>query len=106
MQHEVDTPEGKAAICALAIERRLVLTARYNGVEVELHPHQLVERNGTTYLRAVNPAKSRRVDEDPALGFFHLGGIGDLALKPAVFEPLPAEATAPARDDDTVLATL
>jgi hypothetical protein len=106
MQHETETIEGRAAICSLAIERRLVLAARYNGAEIELHPHQLVERNGVAYLRAVNPAKSLRSDEISALGFFHLGGLGELALRPRTFDPLPPASLEAVRDTDVVLATL
>ncbi len=96
----------KIALCTLAIERRAAVKARYNSAEIELHPHQLVERNGTPYLRAANPAKARRVDEVPSLGFFHLGGLSDLTLCGHSFEPLSGESTAPARDTDTVLAKL
>lgn len=98
--------DAKISLCTLAIERRAAVKARYNSADIELHPHQLVLRNGTPYLRATNPAKVRRVDEDPALGFFHLGGLSDLTLCGHSFEPLPGPSTAPARDTDTVLASL
>lgn len=106
MQQEPDETSFKVALCTLAIERRAAVRATYNGAEIELHPHQLVERNGTPYLRATNPAKARRSDEDPALGFFHLGGLQDLTLCGHGFEPLDPAYTGPARESDTVLATL
>ncbi|MCT2559792.1 hypothetical protein N0B51_12470 [Tsuneonella sp. YG55] len=106
MHNPADDTVTRIALCTLAIERRAAIKARYNGAEVELHPHQLVDRNGTPYLRAANPAKARRIDEAPALGFFHLGGLSDLTLCGHSFEPLSAESTAPARETDTVLATL
>lgn len=106
MQHDTNTSEGKAALCGLAIECRVALGARYNGAEVELHPHQVVERNGAMYLRAVNPAKGRRVDEDPALGLFHLDGLSDIALRQKTFDPLPVEAIAAARSTDVVRVSI
>lgn len=106
MQQDAATAESKIAILTLAIEQRVVIGARYNAEGVELWPHQLIERNGATYVRAVNPAKSRLRDEPATLGLFHLGGLSDLALKPAQFEPLPSEATTPARTGDEVVATI
>jgi len=106
MHHSSDETGYKIAICTLAIEKRAAVRATYNGAEIELHPHQVVERNGAPYLRATNPAKARRHDEDPALGFFHLGGLSDLTLCGHSFEPLADAQTAPARPTDTVLATI
>lgn len=106
MHNQSDLTETKIALCTLAIERRAAVKALYNGETVELHPHQLVERNGLPYLRATNPAKARRVDEEPSLGFFHLGGLSDLTLCGHSFEPLDAAFTAPARETDAVIASL
>ena len=57
-------------------------------------------------MRAANPAKSRRADEEPSLGFYHLAGLAAIALREQAFEPLPDQAMAPARADDVVLETL
>lgn len=101
MQHD-----DKIAICSLAIEHRAALKATYNAAPIECHPHQLIERNGTVYLRAYNPAKSRMEGEDPALGLFHLGGLSDIALCGHAFEPIAAAVEVSPRTDDRVLVTV
>lgn len=106
MHNQPADAEIKIALCTLAIERRAAVKASYNGEVIELHPHQLVERNGLPYLRAINPAKARRVDEAPSLGFFHLGGLTELTLCGHSFDPIDPALTAPARETDTVLASL
>lgn len=106
MQQDGPTLEDKVAILSLAIGQRVVVGARYNDKTIELWPHQLIERHGATYLRAVNPAKSRLRDDPATLGLFHLSGLSDLALKQAQFEPLPPDAIAPAREGDAVVTTI
>lgn len=106
MHNPAPFPDPKVALCALAIDRRAAIRACYNGKAVELHPHQIIDRKGLAYLRAVNPAKARRSDEAPALGLFHLGGLSDLTLCGHGFEPLDRALVAPVRGTDTVLASL
>ncbi|ANY21186.1 hypothetical protein A6F68_02694 [Tsuneonella dongtanensis] len=98
--------DEKIALCSLAIDRRAALKATYNAIPIECHPHQLIERNGTVYLRAFNPAKSRLETDDAALGMFHLGGLSDLSLCGYAFEPLPPAAASTQRSDDKVLVSL
>ena len=93
-------------VCTVAIRARAVLKATYNGAEMTLHPHQLVERNDATYLRAVNPAKNRREDEEAALGFYHLAGMSEVVLEGRQFEPLAEERLAPARETDRVIESV
>ncbi len=106
--HNDQTPstDPVIALCTLAIERRAAVRVRYNGGIIELHPHQLVERNGATYLRAVNPAKARRSDEELSLGLFHLAGLSDLTLCGHGFEPLEGSMIEPARSTDRTVATV
>ena len=99
MQHNVE-------VCRVAIGALASLSAEYNGSTIELHPHQLVERNGATYLRAINPAKTRRADEPPSLGMFHLAGLANLRLTGEPFEPMPVGDLAAARPEDRVIATV
>ena len=106
MQQEALPSDPTVGVCAIAIRARAVLKATYNGAEMTLHPHQLVERNEAIYLRAVNPAKNRREDEDAALGFYHLAGMGDVVLEGRQFEPLAADRLAPARETDRVIETV
>lgn len=58
-----------------AIARGQLLTARYNGQTLTLAPHALFSRHGDLFVSALNPAKSRRADDQPRLGMFKLAGL-------------------------------
>lgn len=42
------------------------------------------------YLKALNPNKSRRHDEEPTLGKFNIAGISEVTLSDRLFTPLPS----------------
>lgn len=104
-----ETPAESAPAERLLIEaiatRRLVM-ADYNGRTIALAPHQLFERHGDLFIGAYNPAKSRRSDEEPALGYFKLKGLSNIALSPDSFEPLDGAAQALPRADDKLIFAL
>lgn len=106
MQQSSPEANDNAAIFAVAIGARAVIEATYNGVTVELHPHQLVERHDVLYLRAVNPRKSRGADDVAALGLFHLAGLKDAKILGRSFQPLLPDSIAPARSTDRVIETI
>lgn len=105
MQHQSDFLFVQAVLGEAMRERRLV-RATYNSAQLTLAPHQIVLRNEAFYLGAVNPNKGRRVDEDPALGYFKIDGLSQVTMAEEVFEPLPADACVPPRPDDRVIAAL
>ncbi|QZD91444.1 MULTISPECIES: WYL domain-containing protein [Qipengyuania] len=105
MQHE-STFNFVQAVLAEAMRKRLMISAVYNSSALTLAPHQIVLRNDAFYLGSVNPNKSRRVDEAPALGYFKIDGLSQVSLTDETFEPLPPEACLPAREDDRVIASL
>lgn len=105
MQHE-STFNFVEAVLAEAMRKRLMISVVYNSSTLTLAPHQVVLRNEALYVCAVNPHKSRRVDEDPALGYFKIEGLSHISLTEETFEPLPSEACLPAREDDRVIASI
>ncbi len=105
MQHQ-SSFEFVQAVLGEAMRERTMVSATYNSSPLTLAPHQIVLRNNAFYLGAVNPNKSRRVDEDPALGYFKIDGLSDIALTRENFEPIPAEACAPVREGDQVIVAL
>ena len=94
------------AVLTEAMDRRLMITAIYNGATLTLAPHQIVLRNDAFYLGAVNPKKSRLADEEPSLGYFKVDGLSDVMVRDENFQALPPEACAPAREGDRVIAAL
>lgn len=83
-----------------AIARMRLVVARYNGSEMRLAPHQLFSRHGDLYLRAFNPMKNWRSEEERRLGDFKLAGLSAVTLTEEAFEPLPDFDTAPPREGD------
>lgn len=86
-----------------AIATRRLVTADYNARTITLAPHLLFERHGDLFIGAYNPAKSRRSDEEPSLGYFKLKGLSNIALSPDNFEPLEAAAQTLPRDEDKLI---
>lgn len=83
-----------------AIARMRLIVARYNGTEMRLAPHQLFSRHGELFVRAFNPLKNWRSEEERRLGDFKLAGLSDVALTEEPFEPLPSFDCAPPREGD------
>lgn len=82
-----------------AIATCRMINARYNGQRIALAPHLLFERHGDLFIGALNPAKSRRVDEEPSLGYFKLKGLSDIALADEEFIPLEGVGELPRAED-------
>lgn len=104
MQQKLSNQAEKIELAMEAIVTRSRLEANYNNARLELHPHQLFLRNDALFLRAFNPNKSRRSDEEPSLGNYKLDGLKDLALVRETFDPLESFNGELSRSDDHSLA--
>lgn len=88
-----------------AIARKIVVTARYNGVVLRLAPHALFERHGELYVSALNLDKNWISEEARRLGHFKLSGLSMMELTEDPFDPMPAyEPAAPRPEDMLVFA--
>lgn len=94
-------PEERKLIEAIA--RRMLIRADYNGAEIKLAPHLLFERHGDLFIGAFNPAKNRRSDEAPSLGYFKLKGLRGVAVTEDAFEPLEGVAMELPREGDVLV---
>ena len=94
------TPE-RTFIEAIALKR--LVSAVYNGAGVLLAPHQLFERHGSTFVSALNTARTWRSDEEPRLGQFKLDGLTEVVLSEGSFEPLPGFAGELPREGDAAI---
>ncbi|WP_427965068.1 hypothetical protein [Altererythrobacter sp.] len=88
MQHNSDSHESTMEAVVRAIQTRRVIEAEYNGTRMMLSPHQLFVRHGSVFIKAYNPSKSRRHDEEPTLGVFNIVGMKNVMLTEQSFEPL------------------
>lgn len=86
-----------------AIARKQMIGARYNGAPVKLAPHVLFERHGDLFIRALNVTKNWRTDAERRLGQFKVAGLTAVELLHESFDPLPSDATAIPRPDDTMI---
>lgn len=93
---EAATPER---LLIEAIATRRMVAVDYNGQRIQLAPHLLFERRGDLFVGALNPAKNRRSDEEPTLGYFKLKGLSNLALADEGFEPLEGVGELPREED-------
>jgi hypothetical protein len=82
-----------------AIATRRMIAADYNAQRIRLAVHLLFERRGELFAGALNPAKNRRSDEPPTLGYFKLKGLSNLALADERFEPLENAGNLPREED-------
>lgn len=106
MHNGTPSRQEKLELLHEAISRRRNVEARYNGVLLHLSPHQIFIRNEAFYLAAFNGGKSRRHDEEPKLGGYHLAGLSQLAMTGQDFEPLSAFDRSGMRPGDQVLVTV
>lgn len=83
-----------------------MVAVTYNGTQLDLCPHQLIMRHQSVYLRALNPLKGRRHDEEPSLGNFNIAGLSNISVTEQPFEPLPAFEGKPEREDDRSLISV
>ncbi len=99
---------GSAKISAVldAVTARRVIEVTYNGIRMELWPHEIFVRNQAIYVRAHNPRKARRHDEEPGLGNFNAAGLSDVTLAAARFTPLPSFDGRVEKDGDQTIAAV
>ncbi|MFZ1743792.1 MAG: hypothetical protein WAT93_13120 [Pontixanthobacter sp.] len=100
MQQESNSTVQIQQIMVQAIGRRRLVVANYNGVTMQLAPHQLFTRHDEPYLTALNIGKSWNSEEDKRLGQFKIAGLSDVALTEDAFEPLPAFDNSLPREED------
>jgi hypothetical protein len=82
-----------------------MVTATYNGGEVELAPHRLFTRRGALYVSALNTRRNWRSDDERKLGHYKLDGLSDARPAPTSFEPLPTfDGTMPHENDEEVFS--
>lgn len=103
MQHDLSS--GLNAI-ANAIQAKRVIVATYNGARIELCPHELFVRDQSMYLRALNPNKRRRHDEEPALGKFNIAGMSEVTVSRRLFTPLPSFAGVASSGEQSIVSVL
>ena len=106
MQHDqTDAPRALDAI-AHAIQNKRVIAATYNGARIELCQHELFVRDQSMFLRAFNPNKSRRHDEEPSLGKFNIAGMSEVTLSGRMFTPLPSFGKAEGTGEQSIVSVL
>lgn len=89
-----------------AIAKRLLLGADYNGVPLQLAPHQMYERHGDLHIGAINTAKVWREGEAPRLGSYKLAGLRNLTLSADPFEPEAGLGQDLPREGDKLILTV
>lgn len=104
MQQDTETPQTDARPIIEAIATRRLIRASYNDAVLTLAPHHLFERHGELFVGAYNPAKARRSDEAPKLGYFMLKGLSAIGVTDEAFEPLDDASTLPRETDTLVFA--
>lgn len=103
MQQEPEAPQPDARAIIEAIATRRLIRASYNDAALVLAPHHLFERHGELFVGAFNPAKGRRSDEAPKLGYFMLKGLSAIGVTDEEFEPLEDLPAALPRETDTLV---
>ena len=58
------------------------------------------------YLRAFNPDKSRRHDEEPALGKFNIAGMSEVIMSKRPFTPLPSFVEVASIGEQSIVSVL
>lgn len=106
MHNDSQAQTKKLELIGDAISRRRTIEATYNGGLLQLAPHQVFVRNDALYLAAFNGEKSRRHNEEPALGGYNLAGLSGVSVTDQTFEPLSSFDQAGMRLGDHVLLTV
>jgi len=88
-----------------AIASLRMVSANYNGRELDLAPHHLFSRHGQPFLAAFNPRKKWANDEERWLGLFKVSGLSNVALLEDTFVPLPTfDGSLPREGDESLVA--
>lgn len=88
-----------------AIASLRMVSANYNGRELDLAPHHLFSRHGQPFLAAFNARKNWPNDEERRLGYFKVSGLSNVVLMEDTFVPLPTfDGSLPREGDESLFA--
>ena len=102
-----ENTEAFDAVFREAIARKRCVTAVYNKRQVILAPHQMFERHGDLFARAVTVEIDGQRPKEAKLGTFKLAGLRDVEITRKLFRP-QAELLAAAEPHvaDTILTAV
>ena len=83
----LDNSDPVAALVGEGIARKLCVSAVYNRRALILAPHQLVERHGELYVRAVTVAIDGQKPREAKIGTYKLSGLRDVQATRKLFRP-------------------
>jgi hypothetical protein len=83
-----DKDEAEAALRE-GIARKRCVSAVYNKRQVIVAPHQLFERHGDLFIRAVTVEIDGQKPREAKLGTFKLSGLREVAITRKLFRPQP-----------------
>lgn len=106
MQHSQIEEATALEIIGRAIQAKQMISATYNGAKIELCPHELFVRHQSVYLKALNPNKSRKHDEEATLGKFSIVGLSHVTPTSRRFSPLPSFRTAAGEDEQSIVSVI
>ena len=102
-----DYAEAAAEIFREAIARKRCVQAVYNKRRMILAPHQLFERHGDLFVRAVTVEIDAQKPREAKLGTFKLSGLRELAITRKLFRAQPdLVAAAEPHAADTVVTAI
>ena len=82
-----DNSDPVAALFGEGIARKLCVSAVYNKRALILAPHQLVERHGDLYVRAVTVEIDGQKPREAKIGTYKLTGLREVAATRKLFRP-------------------
>ena len=82
-----ENAEAFAAVFREAIARKRCVAATYNKRRVILAPHQMFERHGDLFARAVTVEIDGQKPKEAKLGTFKLAGLRDVEITRKLFRP-------------------
>lgn len=106
MQHSQPAEASTLEIIGRAIQATRMISATYNGAKIELCPHELFMRHQSVYLKAYNPNKSRKHDEEATLGKFSVAGLSHVIPSSRQFSPLPLFAVASGQGEQSIVSVI
>ena len=102
-----DDAEAAAEIFREAIARKRCVQAVYNKRGMILAPHQLFERHGDLFVRAVTVEIDGQKPREAKLGTFKLSGLRELAITRKLFRAQPhLVAAAEPHAADTIVTAI
>ena len=95
---------GPRALLAVAVARRLMVTAIYNKRRVKLAPHALYSRHDELYLDALTIEQDGAPPNSRRLGTFKLAGLTGTMATAMRFEPFAEFDRSGAKYADSLIA--